>query len=151
MQKHFITRNNTSYHTNLIQSHTCTDLITADDNMIESVEEVVEQVPTDLDVQPRLCEYKSQDLMKRYNALSSSYNRFNRLYLNLRKRHKAAMKKFSKIEVSKAPVKSKSFRNQDQMYVLTRKTTRGIKWSKQTVKNVLQINFTWGTTGYKMF
>ena len=51
----------------------------------------------------------------------SSYNR---------KRHEAAMKKLGKIEVSKAPVESKSFLNQDKMQVLTRKTTRGIKWSK---------------------
>ena len=60
------------------------------------------------------------------------------------------MKKLRKIEVSKAPVESKSFLNQDQMHALTLKTTRGIKWSKQTVKKGLQFNFACGTTGYKM-
>ena len=36
------------------------------------------------------------------------------------------------------------------MHALIRKTTRDIKWSKQTVKKGLQLNFACGTTRYKM-
>lgn len=59
------------------------------------------------------------------------------------------MKEESKL-LKRRQNKLKAFLNDDQLASMSRKCTKGMKWSPQTVKKALQMRFSCGTTGYNV-
>jgi hypothetical protein len=82
-------------------------------------------------------------LLKLYRAKTKSLD-------NLRKKHKAVLKKVRRLSKQSIVMGCSvgKFLNADQRKALCVRTTRGSKWSQATVKKSLQLFFSCGPTGY---
>jgi hypothetical protein len=90
-------------------------------------------------------------LKSRIDKLEKQLALKSRLFVTLRKRHKAALRKIRKISKEKVALRGgvNKFMNIDQQKFLCKKSRKGCKWSSATVKNALQLHFACGPTGYR--
>ena len=87
----------------------------------------------------------------RCSNMQRRYETAKRHNVCLRRRYKAALRKIRNMLRNKTKFSAAvgKFLHQDQLSCLSRNSTRGVKWSKSTIKKGLQLHFTCGPTGYK--
>jgi hypothetical protein len=90
-------------------------------------------------------------LQKKYDRLTKQYSSLNRMYTALKCKYSGVLRKIRQNTKSKGVFDSTlgKFLNPDQRSALSKRSTRGTKWSTSTVKNGLKLHFSCGPTGYK--
>lgn len=81
--------------------------------------------------------------MRKYKSLQRLREKAKSQLKSVRKKLKSAQQKIHTLSTS-------SFLNKDQTTALTKKTTKGSKWSEKTIRVALQIKHACGTTGYEL-
>jgi hypothetical protein len=91
-----------------------------------------------------------QTLKSNIDRLQKQLALKNRLISELRRKHKASLRKIRKVTTEKVAFGGavNKFLNNDQQKYLSKATRKGCKWSSPTVKNALQLHFACGPTGY---
>jgi hypothetical protein len=92
-----------------------------------------------------------QTLRQKYDCLMKEYSSLNRAHNTLKCKYTNALRKIRQLSRSKVAFESSlgRFLNHDQRSALSKKSTRGSKWSSVTVKNALKLHFACGPSGYK--
>jgi len=88
----------------------------------------------------------------RCDKLQRALQATNRTCASLRKKYRSSLRKIRKLRKAKTGLGTavNKFLNRDQQLSLTRTSTRGVKWSPDTVKKALQPHFACGPTGYDL-
>lgn len=81
--------------------------------------------------------------MRKYKSLQRLHEKAKSQLKSVRKQLASAQQKIQAITTA-------SFLNKDQTTALTKKTTKGSKWSEKTIRVALQIKHACGTTGYEL-
>jgi len=110
-------------------------------------------VPQPADASPvtsdHLCA-RCEILKVRCYKLQRALQAKNHTCATLRKKYRSSLRKIRKLCKAKTGLGTavNKFMNRDQQLSLTRTSTRGVKWSSDTVKKALQLHFACGPTGY---
>lgn len=116
------------------------------DNVARTSTDTTPNIATPADC--RQCVTLKQKLQKLQTQLALK----TRLFVELQKKHKAALRKIRTVSKNKVSFDCaiSKFLNRDQQNALCRPSRRVNKWSPLTIKNALQIHFSCGPTGYTM-
>jgi hypothetical protein len=108
-----------------------------------------ENLPQPVNSAAKLQDY--QMLRQKYDCLVKEYSLLNRAHNTLKCKYTNALRKVRQLSRSKVAFESSLGRilNHDQRSALSKKSTRGSKWSSVTVKNALKLHYACGPSGYK--